>query len=218
MNKAIVVLNPNSSQSVTDALSESLEPLRFSGGPEIRCVTLPQGPPAIETDEQVAAVAGPVCDYFREHQKDSGAFVIACFSDPGLQQARAQSARPVFGMAQCGLLAALAHGRRFGIISILETSLARHLNYIRGLGIEERLAGDLPLGLGVLELQNHAVTLDRMSTVGARLRDEHGADVIVMGCAGMAVLRQRLQDNLGVPIIEPVQAAVSMAMGAVALR
>jgi len=217
MIQTIVVLNPNSSQFVTDALSGSLEPLRFAGGPPIRCATLAEGPPGIETDEHVAAVAAPVCDYVRRHEHDAGAFVIACFSDPGLEQARAVSARPVFGMAECGLLTALAYGRRFGVISILDTSLARHLAYIRRLGIEDRLAGDLPLGLGVLELEDHDVALERMSAVGARLRDEYGADVIVMGCAGMAALRGRLQDNLGVPVVEPVQAAVSMAMGAVTL-
>lgn len=216
MTRSIFVLNPNSSQSVTDALSASLEPLRFSGGPRIVCETLAQGPPAIESDAHVAAVAGPVCAYVRAHEADAGAFVIACFSDPGLQQARAASTRPVFGMAECGLLTALAHGRRFGVISILETSLARHLRYIRALGIESRLAGDLALDLGVLELADHAVALERMSSVGARLRDEHGADVIVLGCAGMAALRERLEDNLDLPVIEPVQAAVTMAMGSVA--
>ncbi len=218
MPPPIVVLNPNSSQSVTDALSEALEPLRFSGGPPIRCETLAAGPPAIETDAHVAGVIEPVCDYLREHEADSGAYVIACFSDPGLRQAREVSARPVFGMAECGLLTALAHGRRFGVISILAASLPRHLSYIRALGIESRLAGDLPVGLGVLELEDHAIALDRMSTVGARLRDEHGADVVVMGCAGMAALRARLEHRLGVPVIEPVQAAVSMAIATVALN
>jgi allantoin racemase len=216
MTPPIVVLNPNSSQSVTDALSASLEPLRYSGGPPIVCATLSEGPPAIETDAHVAAVVEPVCAYVRAHESDAGAFVIACFSDPGLQQARSASSRAIFGMAECGLLTALARGRRFGVISILETSLARHLRYVRALGIESRMAGDLALGLGVLELEDHAVALDRMGAVGARLRDEHGADVIVMGCAGMAALRKQLQDNLGVPVIEPVQAAVSMALGSVA--
>lgn len=216
MSKPIVVLNPNSSQSVTDALSASLEALRFAGGPPIRCETLACGPPAIETDEHVAAVIEPVCGYLRQHEDDCGAFVIACFSDPGLREARSACARPVFGMAECGLLAALAHGRRFGVISILESSLARHMRYIRDMGIEKRLAGDLALGLGVLELEDHRVALDRMTAVGARLRDEHGADVVVMGCAGMAALRGRLEAALGIPVIEPVQAAVAMAMGAVA--
>ena len=216
MTKPIVVLNPNSSASVTDALSEALEPLRFSGGPPIQCATLAAGPPAIETDEHVAAVVEPVCDYLRDHEEDSGAFVIACFSDPGLRQARRESLRPVFGMAECGLLTALAHGRRYGVISILASSLPRHLSYFRALGIESRLAADLPVGLGVLEPADHAVALECMITVGSRLRDEHDADVIVLGCAGMAALRTPLEDKLGIPVIEPVHAAVSMAMGAVA--
>ena len=217
MTGPIVVLNPNSSQSVTDALSEALEPMRFSGGPLIRCATLAQGPPAIESDAHVASVVEPVCDFLRDHENDAGAFVIACFSDPGLHQARRVGARPVFGMAECGLLTALAHGRRYGVISILASSLPRHLRYIRDLGIESRLAADLPVGLGVLELEDRAVALERMVTVGTRLRDEHDADVIVMGCAGMAALRAPLEEKLGIPVIEPVQAAVSMAMGAVAL-
>ena len=91
------------------------------------------------------------------------------------------------------------------------------MDYFRKLGIDGRLAADLPVGLAVLELEDHTVALDRMSAVGARLRDEHGADVIVLGCAGMASLRGPLQEHLGIPVIEPVQAAVSMAMGAVAL-
>ncbi len=217
MIRPIVVLNPNSSQSVTDALDEGLEPLRFSGGPLIRCATLAQGPPAIESDEQVAAAVEPVCDYVCDHKNDSGAFVIACFSDPGLHQARLASARPVFGMAECGLLTALAHGRRYGVVSILASSLPRHLRAMRDMGIAGRLAADLPLGLGVLELGDRALALERMVTVGSRLRDEHDADVIVLGCAGMAALRTPLEEKLGIPVIEPVQAAVSMAIRAVVL-
>jgi len=216
MPRSIVVLNPNSSRSVTESLSDSLRSLRFAGGPTIRCDTLSAGPPAIESDAHVESVVTPVVEYVCAHQDDSSAFVIACFSDPGLSEARAASARPVFGMAECGLLTALAHGRRFGVISILEASIARHLRYIRDMGIESRLAGDLPLGMGVLALGDETRALERMVAVGSRLRDEHGADVLVMGCAGMAALREPLEGALGVPVIEPVQAAVSMAMGAAA--
>jgi allantoin racemase len=202
---------------VTEALSEALEPLRLSGGPIIECATLTQGPPAIETHEHVVGVVEPVCDYLRAREEEAGAFVIACFSDPGLSEGRRATSRPVFGMAECGLLTALSRGRRFGVISILESSLERHMDYYRAMGIEGRLAGDLPIGLGVLELEDEDQALERMTTMGARLRDDRGADVIVMGCAGMARLREPLQRELGVPIIEPVQAAVTMAIGAVQL-
>jgi allantoin racemase len=56
-----------------------------------------------------------------------------------------------------------------------------------------------------------------MSEVGAALRDRHGADVLVMGCAGMARYRDALQRAVGLPVVEPTQAAVAMALGRVRL-
>ena len=56
-----------------------------------------------------------------------------------------------------------------------------------------------------------------MQEVGARLRDRHGADVLVLGCAGMADCRAPLQAALEMPVIDPTQAAVAMALGAVRL-
>ena len=57
-----------------------------------------------------------------------------------------------------------------------------------------------------------------MKEVGARLRDERGADVIVMGCAGMAAYREPLQQALGIAVVEPTQAAVGMAIARVQLN
>jgi Asp/Glu/hydantoin racemase len=54
-----------------------------------------------------------------------------------------------------------------------------------------------------------------MIVIGKELRDEDGADVIVMGCAGMARHRAPLEAALGVPVIDPTQAAVAMALGTV---
>jgi len=49
------------------------------------------------------------------------------------------------------------------------------------------------------------------------LRDRHGADVLVMGCAGMARYRIDLAEALDIPVVEPTQAAVAMAIGRVRL-
>jgi Asp/Glu/hydantoin racemase len=80
-----------------------------------------------------------------------------------------------------------------------------------------RLAGELPAGLRVHELADPDRTLRRMTDVGQTLRDDHGADVLVMGCAGMAPYREPLEQTLGIPIVEPTQAAVTMAVGRVRL-
>jgi Asp/Glu/hydantoin racemase len=57
-----------------------------------------------------------------------------------------------------------------------------------------------------------------MVEVGKTLRDTHGADVIVMSSVGMARYRKPLQDELGIPVVEPTQAAVAMAIGRVRLN
>jgi Asp/Glu/hydantoin racemase len=216
MGERIVVVNPNSSTAVTAAIDRAVAPLRMAGGPAIECVTLAEGPPGIETQADVEQVVQPLRRLVLE-RNDAAALVIACFSDPGLQLCREATARPVLGIAECGLLTALTRGERFGILAILPTSLPRHLRYVRQLGLAARFAGDLPLGLGVTELAERARTLARMQEVGAELRDRHGADVLVLGCAGMADCRAPLQDALGVPVIDPTQAAVTMALGAVRL-
>ena len=214
----IVVLNPNSTRAVTEGIDAAVEPLRFDGGPSIECATLTEGPPGIESDAHVQAVAAPVARFVASREASAAAFIIACFSDPGLAEARAATRRPVLGMAACGVLTAVARGSRFGVVSILEQAIPRHLRYYDALGLRSRLAGDRAVGIGVTGLSDESRTLDRMMATGRALRDEDGADVVVLGCAGMARYRERLEDRLGIPVVDPVQAAVGMAIADLASR
>jgi allantoin racemase len=91
----------------------------------------------------------------------------------------------------------------------------RHIRYLRQMGLIDRLAGERPLDMSVAETASGAGTLARMVEVGRELRDHDGADVVVMGCAGMARHRAALEKELGIPVIDPCQAAVAMAIGAV---
>lgn len=218
MTERILVINPNSTEAVTRGIDEAVEPLRIEGGPAIDCVTLKEGPPGIETQQHVDSVVAPMLKLIRAQEKDSAAFVIACYSDPGLHSLREATRKPVLGISECGILTALTLGQKFGVIAILKQSIPRHLRYVAALGVSERLAGELPVGLGVTELSDEAKTFGRMVAVGKALRDQHGADVIVMGCAGMARYRKPLQDSIGIPVVEPTQAAVAMAIGRVRLN
>jgi len=210
----ILVVNPNSNDAVTAGIEGALRPLQLAGGPEIACATLREGPYGIESQADVESVALPLRRLI-EGDTSADAFVIACYSDPGLHLCREGTPKPVFGIAECGVLTALARGERFGIIAIRHRSIRRHVRYMRGMGLLERLAGERPLEMSVAESGGEG-TLPRMIEVGRALRDEDGADVIVMGCAGMARHRRPLEEALGVPVIDPTQAAVAMALGAVA--
>ena len=74
------------------------------------------------------------------------------------------------------------------------------------------MAGERAIGLGVTQLAQEEVVASRMTETAERLRDEDGADVIVLGCAGMARYRASLEAHLGCPVIDPSQAAVGMAL------
>jgi allantoin racemase len=217
MTGTIFVINPNSSESVTAKIDDAVKPLRSSDGPEIECVTLAEGPPAVESQHDVDSVPGPLLRKAATLENAAAAFVVACFSDPGMHSLREQSRRPVLGIAECGILTALTLGQRFGVIAILANSVPRHLRYYGAMGVMSRLAGELPAGLRVHELADLGRTLRRMTEVGQALRDDHGADVLVMGCAGMAPYRDPLEKALGIPVVEPTQAAVTMAVGRVRL-
>ena len=210
----ILVINPNSNTVVTAGLAEALKPLMFSDGPEIVCETLAEGPFGIESQADAESVTMPLRRRV-EGDNSSAAFVIACYSDPGLHVCREATKRPVLGIAECGVLTALTRAETFGVIAIAERSIRRHLRYLRQMGLTDRLAAERPLDMSVAETASGRHTLSKMIAVGRALKEEDGAGAIVMGCAGMARHRKPLEEALGIPVIDPTQAAVSMAVGAV---
>ncbi len=214
----ILVINPNSTEAVTAGIDRALEPLRSAGGPTIECVTLKEGPPAIESQAQADAVIAPICALIEERQDSASAFIIACYSDPGLHAARETTSKPVFGIAESAMVTAMTQGQRFGIISILDSSIPRHARAVRAAGFSERFAGDIAIGVGVSELASDDDVFDRLVTAGRRLKEEHGADIVILGCAGMAGYRKRCEQSVRIPVIDPTQAAATLAIGAVQLR
>jgi Asp/Glu/hydantoin racemase len=153
----------------------------------------------------------PVADYFKAHKAD--AYVIGCFSDPGLHVAREAVDAPVLGIAESAYITALGLGYRFGVVAILQASVQRHLRAIRQMGLEGRLAADRPLNLGVADMANADRTISRIIEVGTVLRDQDRADVLILGCAGMGIYRGEIEARLGVPVVDPTQAAVMRAIG-----
>ena len=211
----ILVINPNSSEDVTAAIDRSLDGLRTSLAIDVQCRTLAEGPPGIESQADVESVVQPTAQLIAS--EPAGAYVIACFSDPGLFLARELTPRPVLGIAESAFHLAIGLGGRFGIVAILKGSIPRHVRHVRALGYEDSLAGDRALGIGVAGLKDRAAVIDQLIAVGTALRDDDGADVVILGCAGMGQYRAELEQHLGVPVIDPCLAAVARAAGLIAL-
>jgi len=213
----ILVINPNSNDAVTLGMARALEPLNIDGGPEIECCTLSEGPFGIESQADIETVTLPLRKMVSE-RRDVDAFVIACYSDPGLHVCREATDKPVYGIQECGVLTAMSLGDRFGVIALSDNSIRRHRRYLRQMGVIESLAGERAAGLSVEDSVGGEGTFARLLETAIALRDLDGADTLVLGCAGMAGHRVSLEEEAGLPVIDPVQAATGMAMSAVLLR
>ena len=207
----ILAINPNSNESVTEGLRESLQ--EFNSSADIECCTLEEGPFGIETGEDIANVIPLVLQKISE-SPEFDVYVIACYSDPGLAECKVMFSKPVFGMQRSAIEKAIPIGDKFGVLALSEQSIERHLAYMRGLGLDGQLAGELSLDISVDEAANDAASFGKIISQGRRLIDESGADVLILGCAGMASHRKPSEKVLQVPVIEPAQAAVSIAIEA----
>ena len=204
----ILVINPNSSASVTRSMEACLAPQLALTEHEIQCIELAKSPPGIETDAHVEMVVPNILEAVGDSSAD--AFVLACFSDPGISKVRTATAKPVVGIAEAAYLSALGLGSRFGIISLGQSSIDRHLRYLKTLKLDGRLAGDRSIGMTVVELMAGDV-VETVSRTARQLKEQDGADVVILGCAGLGSYRPALQRSLGIPVVDPVQAGVAMA-------
>ncbi|MEM7667792.1 MAG: aspartate/glutamate racemase family protein [Pseudomonadota bacterium] len=214
MTGPILVINPNSNPAVTAGLDAPLARFRVAGGPEIEAVTLEEGPFGIESQVDSDSVVLPLV-HLVQRRSDASAIVIACYSDPGLDACRSATASPVLGIQESGVLTALSLGDRFGVIALSKASIDRHRRYLRRMGILDRLAAERAVDLSVHDTAAGSDAFERLRDAGLALYREDGADAIVLGCAGMAAHRARLERDIGCPVIDPTQAAVAMALGRV---
>ena len=176
-------------------------------------VNLPGGPPAIATWADWFQVAEPLAAMIR--REEAAAYVIGCVSDPGLDLARTVTDRPVLGMLRCAIAAALTRGERFGMIGFVETSRPRQRRVLQAMGLEQRLAGWVPLNLPMETLTDPSAPRARIAAAAKELAAQ-GAESIVLGCTGLAQHARAAEDAAGVPVIEPCQAAGLAALLAVA--
>lgn len=201
---------------MTETMDRTLDHLRSLSSLPIRSTYNPLAPMGIQSDADVVEAGRLIQPLVRDAQ--AAAVIIACFSDPGLQEARAARPDiPVIGIAEAAYYAALQQGARFGVVSLAQPSVIRHTRHIEALGLRGRLAADRAVEMTVAEASSPDGAIAAVLEVGRQLRQQDGADVVILGCAGMGVHRLRLQAALGCPVIDPVQAALAAAMTAVAL-
>jgi allantoin racemase len=207
MRKALII-NPNTSLSMTASIRETAERV-FAGTWEATVERAPGGPASLESwrDYRLATIA--ILPLLPKHA-DAEGIVLACFGDPGLFMLKEIASVPVVGVAEAAMSMALLLGGRFGILAGMKRAVELMDSMVRTYGLEARYAGTRPLGMRVLDFEAHREkTLAVLTETGESLRAD-GADVLLLGCAGLTSFTAELEAALGMTIVDPVEAGCRM--------
>ncbi|GGD08497.1 aspartate/glutamate racemase family protein [Aureimonas glaciei] len=203
-------INPNSTASMTAKIAAAAQ-AAASPGTEIVALTSATGPASIQgLEDGVAAVPGLLA-LVGAHAEAVDAFVIACFDDTGLFEARRLTKKPVLGIGEAAFLAARTGGRRFSVVTTLSVSIPVIAGNIETYGFAADCilvrASEVP----VLELEREgSAARETVAAEIARALAEDRPDAVVLGCAGMADLAEDYAARFGLPVIDGVVAAVRL--------
>jgi allantoin racemase len=207
----ILVINPNTSVAMTRAIARELLAVKRPDT-ELDVVNPQEGPEAIESAyDESRAVPEMLRLVQRAPEQGYDAVVVACFSDPGLDAARELVEIPVVGIQEASMYLAAMLGSSFGVLTTLERRVPARRHYAASLGLGEKLVATPVLNIPVAETVG---SLDRMKEVAlAKSREalEKGAEVLILGCAGLGDWAPELQRQVGVPVINPNAAGLKMA-------
>jgi allantoin racemase len=214
----IKVINPNTTWSMTEKIGEAAR-AAASVGTEIVCVSPKAGPASIEGyyDEAIASL-GVLNEIASGEKEGFDGFVIACFGDPGLQAARELARAPVVGIAEAAMHVASLVSEGFSIVSMPARALTGMERLVHTYGMEKKCRRVRMIDLPVLALEEEE--FDSRPVIVEECRKalmEDKCDCVLLGCAGMADLCGYVTEQIGVPAIDGVAAAVKMVEALVAL-
>jgi allantoin racemase len=212
----IKVINPNTTWSMTRTIEQAAR-AAVGADVEITAVSPCMGPVSIEShsDETLAAVG--VMDEVRKGELEGyDGYVLACFGDPGLHAAQELAQGPVIGIAQAAFHVATLVGRSFAIVTTLGRTLGRARDLVEEYGFSKQCVAYRACEVPVLGLDEHPdAAYDALLAECRATLECCDTDSIVLGCAGMAGMCERLENELHVPVIDGVAAATVLAEGLV---
>jgi allantoin racemase len=212
----VVVTNCNTTQEMTE---EIVRGARAAAGPGTAVLGLTPrwGPESAEgwLDSYLSAAA--VIDLLRTYEGPPyDAVVMAGFGEHGREGVRELVDVPVVDITEAAAHLACLLGRRYGVVTTLERSCGQIEDSLELAGVGRNCAAVVGTGLGVLDLSDTDRTEAAFLAAAERVR-EAGAEVLVLGCAGMTGLQRTVGEKLGLPVVDGVGAAVKLAESLVAL-
>ncbi|MBE9178128.1 aspartate/glutamate racemase family protein [Oculatella sp. LEGE 06141] len=214
----IKVINPNTTASMTAKIGLAAAAIAHPNTEILACHP-DMGPVSIESHYDEALSVVGILDEIRKGEADGvDGYVIACFGDPGLLAARELAQGPVLGIAEAAMHAASFVATGFSVVTTLGRTrvIAQHL--VDAYGMTHFCRRIRAIDLPVLSLEENSDICNAaiLQECRAALNEDH-CGAIVLGCGGMADLATSISDQLGVPVIDGVSAAVKFVEALVGL-
>jgi allantoin racemase len=213
----IAVVNVNTTRSMTDSIAESARHWA-SLGTEILALQPHFGAEAIDTVSEGYIAAVGVMDRILTLDEPFDAVVIAGFGEPGRDALQELIEQPVVDICQASAHVAMLVGLKYSVVTTLQRSVPPIEDRLRVDGLLDRCASVRASGMSTLEVDEDPEGAIRAIVAEARKAvEEDRAEVICLGCGGMAGLEEAITSELGVPVIDGVGAAVKLAESLVGL-
>lgn len=162
--------------------------------------------------DEAVAVPAMLAEIVEGERAGVDAYIIACFDDPGLNAAREIARGPVIGICQAAIQVAMTISRRFSIVTTLPRSVPLIEDLVSEYGADRHCRKVRSINLPVLGLEDDPLAAETMLVAEIeRAKLEDGAEAVILGCAGMAAMCQKLNDRCGIPVIDGVAAATKIA-------
>lgn len=205
----ICIINPNSSEDMTAVIQRNAR--SFAVDFQVDCIRNESAPPFIGSYEDMQESVPGMVKIIKEKQEEYDAFIVACHSDPGLDLLKEISGKPVVGICEASVKLATMLGHSFSVISTGQRPIPHKQALCRKYGVTDSLASVV----GPKSLRADWHSEQSFIDTGRRAIEEDGAEVLVLGCAGMGHITKRMEQELGVPVLDGVVCALIVASGLV---
>ncbi|UCE43349.1 MAG: aspartate/glutamate racemase family protein [Candidatus Aminicenantes bacterium] len=202
----ILIINPNSDLEMTKDIQETAEKFAREHF-EVLCLPTPGAPKFIETREDEVLAAPGMIKLAKENNDKCDAFIIACHCDPNIDVINEITDKPVVGIGEASMRIASILGHRFSIIQTTKESVPLKEDLVRKYQLQDSLASVR----APQEIPPESSDEERYIEAARAAIAEDRADVIVLGCAGLTGLAKRMQQELGIPVMDGVICALILA-------
>jgi len=208
----VFVINPNTTKSVTDHIRLQLEKIK-QPDTELTVVNPEHGPVSIESVYDETLAGPPTLELVRRANEEGyDVIVLACFSDPALDAAKEVSTIPVIGIEEATLHVAAMLGHKFSITTAFSNRVPTRELHARLLGVDSAYASTLVMNMSVLDMDAHPEEAKaRIQALARKAIEEDGAEVIILGCAGLAGYAEDVERELGAVVLDPTSVAFKIA-------